>query len=227
MSGSLIEEDLVLKYRIIDKDSSAGQEIHNTLFPTAQLLAGHIIDFKKSPVAFVMSDLEQPNAFFVRSPKQSRKPKRDEFKNISYIKNPYDSAVIGITKGLKEMADNIDQLAYVLGHELTHMILRGYGVVKNSKGEEALANLHAVDLVYDAGFDPKEALKLHEKISEYARKNKEKIRRQRERQSGEEKGIDWSEILDVHMTDSNTTSALQASLTRLWPLQDFVSAHRF
>lgn len=226
MGGLLIEEDLRVKYSIIDKDTPEGQKIHDFLYSRAQALVGHIVDFEQNPVTFVMSDDKEPNAFFVPHPDKIKKPQKNKNYNQRHIKIPYDSAVISVTKGLIEFADNLDQLDYVLGHELTHMMIEGYlGHHFNSKGEEELADLHAADLLYDAGGDPKQALKFAEKLNDYAEEKKwedakKKRRSRRDEEEEKTKGVNWSEILDVHMTDANRISGLEASLTRLSHLID-------
>ena len=220
MYGLVIEENLFVKYSIVNPHSIEGQKIHNFLLGRAKLLAGRSIDFEKNPVSFVMSDIDKPNAFFAPIFKESERPRRGDYENIVYVKNPLDTPVICVTKGLIEMVDNIDQLDYVLGHELTHRIIRDYGVANNSKGEEELADLHSVDLMYDAGSDPKQALKMQEKFTEYAEQQKEETRRSEGILDKEEEGIKWSEILDAHMMHSNRKAALEASLTRLSHLID-------
>lgn len=216
----ILEEDLFLKYNIVDIETSEGQKIHNFLAGRAEKLSGRKIDFSKYPVAFVFSDDPTPNAFFVPAPKDARVPRRNEDENVRYIKNPLDKPVIGVTRGLIDMIDNLDQLDYVLGHEITHRLLRTLGITQNSKGEEGLSDLHAVDLVYDSGGDPKEALKVEDKFLLHAKEQKREIRRRRRSREDEPKGINWSEILDVHMTHNNRKTALQASLTRLSHLID-------
>jgi len=221
MGGLIIEEDLFVKNNLIDLNSVEGQKIHAFLMERAQLLAGHIIDFEKTPVTFVLSDRKNPNAFFMPAPQDIEKPERSRDDNKRYEINPVNTAVIAVTKGLIHMVDNVDQLDYVLGHELTHMIIDSYGIEGNSKGEEELADLHAVDLMYDAGSDPKQALKMEEKFSAYAKEQKQKESRRRYRYPGEqEPTVHWSEILDVHMAHSNRSAALEASLTRLSHLID-------
>jgi len=221
MGGLLIEEDLLVGHNIIDRNTPEGQKIHNFLLNRAKLLVGNTIDFKKTPITFVMSDLAAPNAFFMPVTKEVRK--RSSYNNTRTYINPYDTPVICVTKGLIDMVDNLDQLDYVLGHELTHNILRDSGVGHNSKGEEEIADLHSIDLVYDAGGDPKQALAFSRKIKEYKKEQKEKDKKKKNHGSystEEAEGIKWSEILDVHMTDENRESAIEASLTRLSHLID-------
>lgn len=221
MAGRLIEEDLFTKLSIIDVNLPEGQRIHQFLAARAQALAGKYIDFDKTPVTFLLSDSDEPNAFYAPAPDPENKPKRDDYETVRYIKNPLGTPVICITRGLIEMADSLDQLDFVLGHELTHMIMRLNKVKRNSKGEEEIADLHSVDLMYDAGSDPKQALIMSEKISAYGQEQAKKQAKKRYRPEKEkEEGINWSEIFDEHMTDANRKAGLEAALTRLSHLID-------
>ena len=170
MSGRrLIEEDLFSRYSIVDNRSAEGQRIHKFLFGRAQKLAGKCIDFNANPVTFVLSDEDTPNAFFCDIFDPEKAPRPSDYETPRYVRNPLETPVIAVTSGLIDMVDSIDELDYVLGHELTHMLMRGYGIEHNSKGEEEIADLHAVDLVYDAGSDPKQALLMTDKFATYAR----------------------------------------------------------
>lgn len=222
MSGRrLIEEDLFSRYSIVDNKTAEGQRIHSFLFERAKKLAGKYIDFDANPVTFVLSDEETPNAFFCDIFDPEKAPKPDDYSTPRYIRNHLDTPVIAVTTGLINMVDSLDELDYVLGHELTHMLMRGYGIEHNSKGEEEIADLHAVDLVYDAGSDPKQALEMTDKFAAYAKeKRKEGRIRERNYRDKEDKGINWSEILDVHMTRANRKAGIEASLTRLSHLID-------
>jgi hypothetical protein len=209
----------------VDNRLPEGQRIHEFLLARAKALAGKYIDFDETPVTFVLSDSDQPNAFFADAPDPNpeNRPRRDEYQTVRAIKNPLKTRVICITRGLIEMIDNLDQLDFVLGHELTHMIMRSGGIKRNSKGEEEIADLHAVDLMYDAGSDPKQAMVISEKISAYAeqqRKKHSKIRYRNREEKEEERGVNWSAIFDVHMTHENRKTGIEASLTRLSHLID-------
>lgn len=222
MGGILIEEDLLVKYSIIDSKTPEGKKIHEFLLGRAKALAGRYIDFDKNPITFLLSDVEEPNAFFAPAFDPKNRPRRDDHKTVSYIRNPIPTPVICITRGLLDMVDNLDQLDFILGHELTHWLMRSFGIRHNSKGEEGIADLHSVDLMYDAGADPKQALVMHDKISAYAKakKDEESKYERRSRRDEEEEGVDWSSILDVHASDSNRKTGIEASLTRLSHLID-------
>jgi len=221
MRGRLIEEDLFTKFNIIDPKLPEGQKIHEFLMARAQVLAGKHIDFDKTPVTFVLSDSDEPNAFYAPVHDSKNVPKRDEYKVAHYIKNPLETPVVCISRGLLKMIDNLDQLDFVLAHELTHMIMRGLGIRQNSKGEETVGDVHALDLVYDAGSDPKEAVPFIDKINAYAKKQREKEKKNWDAsRDKEESGVCWSDIFDVHMTDGNRKAGLEAALTKLSHLID-------
>lgn len=194
MGGILIEEDLLVKYSIINSKTPEGQRIHEFLLGRAKALAGRYIDFDKNPITFLLSDAEEPNAFFAPAFDPKNKPRRDDYKTVRYIRNPIPTPVICITRGLLDMVDNLNQLDFILGHELTHWLMRSFGIRHNSKGEEGIADLHSVDLMYDAGADPKQALVMHDKISAYAKAKKDEESRyeRRSRRDEEEEGVDWS-----------------------------------
>ena len=222
----LIEEDLFVKHRIIHPDTPAGQKIHAFFLARAKALAGRYIDFDKTPVTFLLSDTDEPNAFFMPVYDPEKRPNDDSYYTIRYIKNPFPNPIICFSRGLVDMADNLDELDFVEGHELTHWLMRMKGIKHNSKGEEEVGDLHAVDLVYDAGGDPKQALRMSDKIGAYIRqkekdeKDRKKPRRRKGGHEEREEGIDWSTILDVHMTDANRQAGIEASLTRLSHLID-------
>lgn len=223
MRGRLIEEDLFTKYSIVDSRTPEGQEIHEFLATRARALAGKYIDFDKMPVTFVLSDSDEPNAFYAPAPDPEYDPHRGD-DTVRYLRNPLDTPVICITRGLIEMADNLDQLDFVLGHELTHMIMRLHKIRDNSKGEEEISDVHSVDLMYDAGSDPKQALVMSEKLNAWAAAERKKRKRKRRlsarSKQQEEQGINWSEILEVHMTAGNRNAGIEAALTRLSHLID-------
>jgi hypothetical protein len=190
---------------------------------TYKVLAGKYIDFKKTPAIFLFSESQDPNAFFSPVSEYQDRPKLDRSSDsrqdsVVYTPNPYETPIICVNRGLIDMVDNLDQLDYVLAHELTHFIIRNYGINGNSKGEEEIADLHAIDLMYDAGGDPKQSLIMADKISAYVKKKKDENRGHG--RNAEEEGLNWSEIFNVHMTHTNRKSAIEASLTRISHLID-------
>jgi len=222
MGRIFLEEDLFVKHSIIDPSSPEGQKIHAFLLARAKLLVGKKLDLEKKPVAFVLSDREEPNAFYAPRSSKHRRSGSNEDRNTSFVKNPLDVPVICVTRGLIDLVDNLDQLDYTLGNILTQKIFRDHGVEATSTGEGLLTNLHAVDLVFDAGADPKQALRLHDKLHERI-KQRERDAERRTRRWGypeEKTNIKWSEVFDVYLSHSNTITALQTSLTRLSHLID-------
>ncbi|MFN3826783.1 MAG: M48 family metalloprotease [Micavibrio sp.] len=221
MTERLIEEDLLTKFSIADVSTPAGKRAHEFLHARARALAGKYINFDETPVTFMISDSDEPNGFYAPPPDPEYKPKRDSYETRRYIKNPLGTHVICLSRGLIAMVDNLDQLDFVMGHELTHLIMRLHAIKNNSKGEEEIADLHGVDLMYDAGADPKQALIFSQKLNAYSTKVKAEEKKKRKwRDKDKEEGINWSEILDVHMTDENRLSGIEAALTRLSHLID-------
>ena len=222
MGSNIIVEDLKISRRIIDKDSIGGKKIHEFLLERAKKLLGHIIDFDKTPVTFVLADDDRVNAFYAHKMTKNNRPHRSEYEDIRYEENTYPSSVICINKGVINLVDNLDQLDHILIHELTHMLAREYyGVANNSKGEEALADIHPIDVIYDTGGDPKQSLLLEEKIDKYIKAERKKEENKRNYRSKKKtKGINWSEIFDIHVSRANIKAGTEASLTRISHLID-------
>lgn len=203
----VIEENLLTKYKVIDPSSVEGKRIHEFLRARAHRLANTQIDFDKTPVTFLFSDTEQPNAFFMQPSSPEERPRSGEYPK-RLTKNPLSTPVVCVSRGLINMVDNLDQLDFVLGHELTHMIVGQKGRIINTKGEEEISDLHAIDLMHDAGTDPKQALSIMKKIQEHAA--------QWNNENADEKSRDQelSELFDPHMTYENRISAIEGSLTK-------------
>ncbi len=228
MTNRIIEEDFFVKHRIVDPHSAEGRRIHEFLLLRGKALGGRYIDFDKTPVTFVLSDSDQLNAFHMAppNPDPDKKPPRDDYSTIRYTVNPLKTDVIGVTRGLVDAVDSRDQLDQAIGHELTHMIMRRRGIERNSKGEEEIADLHAVDLMYDAGGDPKQALVLSGKIGDYIEQQRAKKKERKHHytplsdREREIEDIHWAEIFDVHMSAENRKTGIEAALTRLSHLID-------
>jgi len=130
---TVIREELML----VDEDSAAFKEFHTLMTDLYIRLVGNEFA-EKNPVRFVLTDDSSINAY-----------------RMSYTKPP----VIGFNRGTFQKLDTLDQLAYILGHEITHLELANeLGEGKNSKGEEFAADLRPLLLMQRAGLDPKEAL---------------------------------------------------------------------
>ena len=108
MSGTLQEE----------------QQRQDYLQSICQRLIGDELDFERYPVYFCIVDDEQPNAAFI-PPKRASKleediwytPTEEEIREAAREQYP----TIFVTKGLLEIVENEDQLAYILGHEFGHL----------------------------------------------------------------------------------------------------------
>lgn len=218
MDTRSLEKDFYVTHRIIDPRLDQGQKIHAFLFDRAKRLVGQKIDLEKNGIRFLLSDVASPNAFFVPVITVTQRQADDAYSDTYYANTPLNVPAICVTKGVIDLIENVDQLDYILGHELTHFLLELRGREGNSKGEELLADLHALDLVYDAGSDPRQALVLHDKIHERARKLRDN--NAREDHSKDVSAIHWSEVFDVHIGAENRRTALEASLTRISHLID-------
>lgn len=94
---------------------------------------------------FLLEDSNDPNAFITRRNEKS---------------------FIVLTKGLIDFVKNEDELAYVLGHELTHHLLGDeLGEGLNSRIEEGIADLKPIELLHDAGYDARQAYEISKRIS--------------------------------------------------------------
>ena len=79
MGWLILEEDLFVKRNIINPFSPEGRRIHNFLLERAKLLVGDKVDFDKTPVMFVMSDVDDINAFHVKAAQDQGYLRRDEY----------------------------------------------------------------------------------------------------------------------------------------------------
>ena len=102
---------------------------------TARLLPE--IDQKAHPITFVIADADQENAFIITTPQQS---------------------IICFDRALLATFDNLDQLSWVLLHELTHLQYKDlFGAIPVSQTEEAACDLRPLMKMHDAGLNPAEA----------------------------------------------------------------------
>ncbi len=130
----MLHPDIVNKARLVEvNDDLTGylKEIAIRMFPN--------IDF--SEVNFCFSD-KSPNAFFAR-------------KNQGY------EAALCVDKNLVEMCDNEDQLAFIIGHEVTHKLVGK----NNSKLIEASSDVNSIEVMYRAGYDIKQANVIMNKLA--------------------------------------------------------------
>jgi len=105
-----------------------------------------------------------------------------------------------------------------------------YSIVDNNsaEGKKVHAFLFGPNAFFCDVFDPEKAPKpsdyetvMTEKFGEYAKQKRQENRMSRRRwRDDKDDGINWSEVLDVHMTGENRKAGIEASLTRLSHLID-------
>ncbi len=84
----------------------------------------------------------------------------------AFVIQKQETTPIVFTKGLFEYVENEDQLAYVIGHELTHhLLVEELGEGPNSRVEEALADLKPIELLHNAGYDTRQSYSLLKKLA--------------------------------------------------------------
>ncbi len=91
----------------------------------------------------------------------------------------YSDGWIVITSGMVELVERADELAFIIGHEIGHLRMGqeerfwSYGGIKSRFSitgdmridREVVADLIAVDLLLKAGYDPKAAIAILERVS--------------------------------------------------------------
>ena len=123
--------------RIVDPSIPQMLQFAEQMANLSRRLLGKYYDPAKHDFRFLLSDEADANAFTI--PK-SKPP------------------IVVLTRGLLQGAKTLDEIAGVLGHELGHIMAEQvFGDLKvgNSKAEEMGADLWAVHLLTEAGFDPK------------------------------------------------------------------------
>jgi len=130
---------------IINFDDEKTLAFHQYMKSLADELLGDKTDLDKEGPVFLLSDDKYPNAAFAHD-KQG-----NDF--------------IFVSAGLINMCDNKDQLAFVLGHELEHMLRqKEYGAHFNGKPEEAMADLLSVSKMAEGGYNIEQARVMAEKM---------------------------------------------------------------
>lgn len=131
-------------YRIVDPNSEAGikfqalgERVKNRLIPANDKRLG------KKNFTYLIADTNDINAFI-----------HTKTNTIVY------------TKGLLALLENEAQFAHILGHEMGHKVaVDRYGpATQASKIEETIVNTVPLDYMLIAGYDPKEAIKISNKI---------------------------------------------------------------
>lgn len=156
------------EYKILSGSSEEEQQRQDYLQNICQRLIGEDLDFERYPVLFCIVDDKNPNAAFV----PGKTPKILDTENEFYTDEEIEEAskeqypMVFVTKGLLDMAENEDQLAYILGHELGHLrqdFLHG-NEHKNSKMEEITSDFGSLDMMAKAGYNINEARKIAAEI---------------------------------------------------------------
>ncbi|MBQ2811526.1 MAG: M48 family metalloprotease [Alphaproteobacteria bacterium] len=151
-----IMPELYDELKILNGSEDEQQQRQDYLQGICQRLMADEFDFERYPVYFCIVDDKEPNAAFV--PVARDKQEKG---------NKSDYPTIFVTKGLFELAQNEDQLAYILGHELGHLRQdflddeeSRYLGHQNSKLEEMSSDLGSLDMMARAGYNINEARKI-------------------------------------------------------------------
>lgn len=119
--------------RIVDPCSPQGLSFQNAMEALTKRLLPHL-DLEKHPITFVMADANEKNGYIVTTPRQS---------------------LICFELELLKSFENLDQLSWVLLHELTHLEYHGlFGDIPNCQTEEAICDLRPLLAMFDAGLNP-------------------------------------------------------------------------
>lgn len=130
---------------------------------------------------FTVVEDENPNAFFI-----SKEKTVDKQKNI-----------IAVTVGMIDFVENIEQFAAVIGHESGHYIWDELLGGKNTIFQERAADLRSVDLLINAGYNPRNVLEIQKKIGQKYLKNPRNL------------------TIDVHGVQSARIADIEAYLTKI------------
>jgi hypothetical protein len=111
---------------------------------TKRLLPG--LDLTKHPITFVIADADKTNAYIIPTPKQS---------------------LICFDRKILETFENLDQLSWVLLHELTHLQYNDLlGAAPATQTEEAVCDLRPLLKMQEAGLNPGEAERYAAKMAD-------------------------------------------------------------
>ena len=100
---------------------------------------------------FTVFEDEYANAFFINKESTEEKKKN----------------VIAISRGLLDTCNNEDELAGIIGHECGHYLWAEIAGGKNTIFQERAADLRAVDLMINGGYNPLHHLNVCERIFSY------------------------------------------------------------
>lgn len=144
-----IRDKLIETLYLISSDSKT-QPTEAYIKEIALKLYGHVEEFKDfnwDDLHVRIIDDDSPNAFF-----------------LSGNKFGLTESYICFTKGLFETCKSEDELAYIIGHEMAHAVLKRQGKEGNDKIEESLADSLSIRALISQGYDPRSALEFMGKM---------------------------------------------------------------
>jgi hypothetical protein len=177
--------------RIINPDSLHGQAFQRDCQAlVARMYPGY--DFEKKPVAFVLFESKDPNAFF--DCHSASIP-------LIGVSTSFFRASFRDGKKLEPLLSSVDALAAVLAHEWKHYQIRGMDNNEApTKIEEAQCQYESVVALLDAGLDPRAELKLSEELAARYPTKKENT---------------WAAAYDEHLMPLDAVRFVEAALTKL------------
>ncbi len=178
--------------RIINPDSPQGQTFQRECEALIRRMYPNY-DFVKNPVAFVLFESNQPNAFFNGiSASTPLIGISTSFFKPSFQKNG---------EKLEALISSVDTLAAVLAHEWKHYQIRGVGCKESpTKMEEAQCQYESVVALLDGGLDPLAELRLSKELAKRYPTKRENT---------------WSAAFDEHLLPVDSVRFVEAALTKL------------
>ncbi|MDR0803798.1 MAG: hypothetical protein LBO08_01780 [Rickettsiales bacterium] len=175
----ILAKDLWEELNVIDPASDAGRMASDKMRAVAARLMAHAgPEFDINEFTFLTGRGHGPQACFVNK-KHALNGRHIIFANDALIK----------------MCASESELAYVLGHELGHFIYQYiWKDSKNNIFQERLADLHSIDMMISAGYDPDAALAFTDKLFD--------------------KSINLLASLDVHGSELARSEDLRIYLTK-------------
>ena len=172
---STLPETYLESERIVEPLSPEGMTFQRAMEGLTKRLLPDV-NLTEHPITFVIADAGQENAYIVPTPQQS---------------------LICFDRALLKTFDNLDQLSWVLLHELTHMQYReNFGATPNTQIEEGLCDLRPLIKMMEAGLNPAEA-------ETYAMKMAERTQAK------------WMSMVDVHALPEFRVDAISKGLVAL------------
>lgn len=174
ISDANVNVDLLNDYRLINPESSVGKSFHSYVYGIAERL------FDNKPEQKAVFN-ENEFLFCLRDSKDNSAAR---IINAEYPMDVADLSgnrfVVMFNKDMLGKLESDDEIAFVLGHELSHVFYRQdkCGIRELHPNEEAACDLNSFKLMHAAGMDLKAAQRVDEF---YPQKSREQIMRQEER----------------------------------------------